>query len=541
MKTHIKKFITPNPLKGALPQHNAHFCYTNSPFRGQGGRLPIYAILLIFLFGCNDFLTEEPQSVLVQDYFYTSPERINEGIMGCYAGLAALTQNEWLLTELRSDNTWQYSTGSSNVNRVAQTNISLFRPFASMSEVQAYWQQAFSDISNINGVLLSVKDNKYVSQEPLRAQYEGELRFLRALHYYKLTSLYGDMFAVTTQLAPAEALSLTRRPIAEIYNDIIIPDLQIAITDLPSQYSTTDAGRATKWAAEALLAQAYMMLGGSANLALAKPLLEDLMTASPHGLLPKYSDVFSTTNEMNKEIIFAVRYSRTPQGLGSSFTNLFAAENSGADVVAVGQSYGYNTPTNEIMNLFKVDSTTDQRISTCFQIYAKKATPIPYVSKFIDPNIIFASNGENDWPEIRYADVVLLYAEILAQDGGYATANQYVNQIRTRAGIDPVLAYTSPTEALDAVYAERRLELAFEDKRWFDLLRMVTSYNDPNKPMDILRTHVFVTDWDEMYSKYTSQPLPVASDFTNGKLLLPIPQYEINVNPNIPQNSAYAN
>ena len=504
--------------------------------------LPIVAGLLLLLSGCNDFLTEVPQSKLMQDFFYTSPERINIGVMGCYSGLATLTQNEWLLTEQRSDNAWQYNTGSSNINRIAQTNISLFRPFATMSEVQTYWQQAFQNISNINAVLPSVADNKYVTQETLRAQYEGELLFLRALHYYKLTSLYGDMFKVTTPLAPSEALMLTRRPVAEVYNDIIIPDLKAAIADLPTQYSTTNVGRATKWAAEALLAQAYMMLGGSANLALAKPLLQDLMNAPQLGLLPNYSDIFSTSgaNEMNKEIVFAVRYSRTQQGLGSPFSNLFAAENSGTDIVKVGQSYGYNTPTNEIMNLFYTDSA-DLRIPSCFQIYAKKATPIPYISKFIDPSITLASNGENDWPEIRYADVVLLYAEVLAQDGGYATANQYVNQIRSRAGLKPVPAYTSPTEALDAVYAERRKELAFEDKRWFDLLRMATSYNNPDKPMNVLRTHVFVTDWEEMYSKYTAQPLPAQSDFTTGRLLLPVPQYELNVNPSVPQNPAYAN
>jgi hypothetical protein len=183
----------------------------------------------------------------------------------------------------------------------------------------------------------------------------------------------------------------------------------------------------------------------------------------------------------------------------------------------------------------------DQRRLVCIQVYDKKATPIPYVAKFIDTDIIFANNGENDWPEIRYADVVLLYAEVLAQDGNYATANQYVNQIRNRAGIELMQPFTSSIQALDSVYAERRLELAFEDKRWFDLLRMATSYNDPNKPMDVLRTHVFVTDWETMYSQYTAQPVPSQSDFTTGKLLLPIPQYELNVNPSISQNPAYAN
>jgi hypothetical protein len=130
----------------------------------------------------------------------------------------------------------------------------------------------------------------------------------------------------------------------------------------------------------------------------------------------------------------------------------------------------------------------------------------------------------------------------LAQDGNQAIVHQYINKIRDRAGIlTPAPVFISSGEALDAVYAERRLELAFENQRWFDLLRMIKSYNNPNKPMNILKTHVFVTDWDEMYSKYNARPVPNELDFTTERLLLPIPQYEINVNPNVSQNPAYAN
>jgi hypothetical protein len=119
----------------------------------------------------------------------------------------------------------------------------------------------------------------------------------------------------------------------------------------------------------------------------------------------------------------------------------------------------------------------------------------------------------------------------LAQDpAGYATAHIEVNKVRTRAGVDPLPAFTSTTEALDAVYKERRLELAFENQRWFDLLRMNKSYGDPDKAMTILKTHHFVTDWALLYSKYSPILPPIESFFINDRLLLPIPQTEIDTN-----------
>ena len=152
-----------------------------------------------------------------------------------------------------------------------------------------------------------------------------------------------------------------------------------------------------------------------------------------------------------------------------------------------------------------------------------------------------ANQSENDWIVLRYADIVLMHAEIMAQDGNFASAHNDVNKTRVRAGLAPLVAFTSPATALDAVYKERRLEFAFENQRWFDLLRMNTSYGDPEKAIGILKTSVFVTDWAVLYSLYNPIVPPTQNYFTTGRLLLPIPQQEIDANDKlkIKQNADY--
>jgi hypothetical protein len=193
------------------------------------------------------------------------------------------------------------------------------------------------------------------------------------------------------------------------------------------------------------------------------------------------------------------------------------------------------------MTLFKSD-VKDTRADACFRTWQKTpTTAIPYISKYTDASMTLSLQSENDWPVIRYADILLLYAEILAQDGNFAAAHIEVNKVRARAGVDPLPEFTSPTEALDAVYKERRLELAFENQRWYDLLRMNMSYNDPDKAMSILKTHTFITDWLLLYSKYSPILPPIESFFINERLLLPIPQTEIDINNElvIPNNPSY--
>jgi len=510
--------------------------------------------VLTLLTSCKEFIVDEPQSKLVQDGFYKDQMTINEGIIGCYAGMANILTDEWRFTENRSDNGCVNSIGTGSQPRVDLTDIKFFRTPTSQPTLYNFWYKYFQNIMNINSILPSVATGQpYVTSQAQRAQYEGELLLMRGYHYYTLTALWGDMFKITKVVTLDEAKTYDRRPVAEIYKDIIIPDLTKAAAQLPSSYSSSsDLGRVTKWAAKGLLAKAYMTLGGSANLALAKGLLEEIINSNQHSLLATgitvagaqltpFASVFDVSNEMNKEIIFAVRYLGGSTGIGSPYWTLFSPDGTANLFLKVGTPGGHQNPTPEFIKLASTDPL-DTRTGTSYRIYKKNAnTTIYYPSKYIDPNMTQANQSENDWIVLRYADIVLLHAEIFAQDGNFATAHNDVNKIRVRAGVAPLVAFTSPTVALDAVYNERRLEFFYENHRWFDLLRMNSSYGNPEKAISILKTSVFVTDWAVLYSLYNPIVPPTQNYFTTGRLLLPIPQQEIDSNDKlkIPQNADY--
>lgn len=510
----------------------------------------IIALLGMLTFSaCDNLITDKPQSILTQVDFYTTPTRINQGIMGCYAGMSNIKDDEWRFTEIRSDNTCVSSYGTGQTDRADICDLKFFRTSTSQTGLLNFWYKFFQNISNVNAILPFVTSGQtYVSIETQRAQYEGELLFIRAFHYYTLVNLWGDMFKVTKVIGPTEAKTITRSPVSEIYNEIIIPDLIKAANQLPVSYSTNDVGRITKWAAKSLLAKTYMMIGGDANLTLAKGLLEEVLAAPQHGLLTDkgastsaFANVFNITNEMNKEIIFAVRYKGGALGIGSPFWGTFAPEGSANQFLKIGTPIGNNNPTPDIMSLLSADPK-DTRSDASFRIWKKSTTAnIQYISKYIDPNMTQALQGENDWIEIRYADIVLLYAEVLAQQNNFPAALQEVNLIRSRAGVSPYISFDSKTEALDSVYTERRKELAFENQRWFDLLRMGKAYGDPEKAINILKTSIFVTDWTLLYSLYSPILPPTSGNFTTDRLLLPIPQQEIDTNNDlvIPQNTSY--
>ena len=502
--------------------------------------LIITLLLVIALFtSCEDFLKDEPESVMTSVDFYTTPERIEGGILGCYFGMKAVIDYEWIYTELRSDNACVAQVNSGSSERTYQASCQDFSISPSEESLRLYWYYTYQNISNINLVLPAVQDNAFITSEELRAQYDAELRFMRAHHYFTLVTLFGDVFKVTDVTGPDDALKITRSSELEIYNDIIIPDLKIAAEGAPSSQAGDDVGRITKWAAKGLLAKAYMQLGGAENLAMAKTLLEEFVIAesSPHGLLPTVEEVFDISREMNSEIIFAIRFKRIA-GNGSPFFGEFAAADQPYFPVGTSGGQGNNNPTFELMSQFASD-TADSR-NNFVGVYTSNRN-YPYHLKYQDWSIFDADYGENDWIVLRYADIVLLYAEVLAQDGNHANAHTYVNIIRERAGKTLVAApFTSKTMALDSVYHERKLELAFENHRWFDLLRMNTSYSNPNKAMDILREHTFETDWRLLYRNYQKIDVPDESNFINERLILPIPQDELDANPGvISQNPSY--
>ena len=479
--------------------------------------ITLLSVLLVT--SCNDLITDKPESKLNQVGFYNSPLSIQYGIMGCYSGMQQVIVDEWKYTENRTDNSCVANSGTGTTRRVDYCDIRFFRTPTSQPLLLGFWYNHFANIMNCNAVLPAVaKGQTYIPTETLRAQYEGELLFIRAYHYFSLINLWGDMFKVTSIIDKDQAKTLKRLPVDSIYAELIMPDLKKAAAQLPDNkttattYSSNDIGRVTKWAAEGILAKAYMTRNHPNDLDSALVLINDIINNSPHGLittgivsggvqLSAYSSIFDISNEMNKEIIFAIRFKGGTSGLGSPFWSSFAPDGSPTGLfLKVGTPGGDNNATTDLINTFKADTTAgikNIRYHQTLIMYGKKATSlIGAPSKWVDPTIQQVNQGENDWIVLRFADILLLRAEINAQRGAGDLGLADVNTIRARAGVTQYTAATfgTGTAALDKVYLERRLELAFEDTRWFDLLRMNQSYGDPNKALTILKTEVFTTD-----------------------------------------------
>jgi hypothetical protein len=264
-------------------------------------------------------------------------------------------------------------------------------------------------------------------------------------------------------------------------------------------------------------------------------LLTDVKDNSGFGLQPTYSGVFSISNEMNSEILFTVRYKAGGFGLGSSFGNEFAAELSGSAIIN-GSGKGYNFPTNDFDTLSNGDPL---RKSTSMDRFINGNSIRLYVKKFLS-QVVLTNDGESDWPIMRYSDVLLMLAE--AQ--GYSPSSiALINQVRSRAGLGPLSSAVNSVAAFErALSDERRLEFAFENQRFFDLLRFNATLTTITAESE-MKAH-FTREFPRHYAQYPSPALTLQqllNNVTPERMLLPIPQHEIDTNTQlvIEQNPGY--
>jgi hypothetical protein len=310
-------------------------------------------------------------------------------------------------------------------------------------------------------------------------------------------------------------------------------------------FATSNAGnnlgKVNAWTAKALQAKVLLTLNRKSE---ASTILDDVIANSGYGLITSgitpYADVFSVNSEMNREILFAVRYKAGGLGLGSPWPNTFAPELSGTAVVN-GDGDGFNTGTIELENSY---ATADNRKAFTLGIWSTGNNRRVYPKKHITP-VTLLDDGESDWPVIRYADVILMQAEAK----GYSPESiALINQTRARAGLSaaPLTLVNVPTPQsfADSLAKERRLEFAFENVRWFDMLRYKTTLPEITEDaVARIKSH-YAYMYSSHYGKYPS-PVPslavIQGYITTNKLLLPIPQREIDNNSKIviPQNPGY--
>jgi len=464
-------------------------------------------VITLMLGACsNDFIELTPPSNLNSNTFYKTQQDINQATLSAYASLRTLYNGSFYrLGEIRSDNTtYSWLAGNPANEKGIDEFASPLLPENTF--LQDCWDDSYHTVLRCNLVLGRSDAATFTSgSEHLRAQYKAEASFVRALTYFWLNRVFGGqaqngqllgVIKVDKEISPQESYQLGRAPLEEIY-DLIVADLQFAESNLPTSYSGSDKGRATKGAATALLGKVYMTMAGYPlnkgneyyNLAIEK--FKQVIENSSYELVSRYDNLFHVDNKNSVESLFEIQYMKgSPKGdTGSPWNNNFAPRFSNKEVVLVGDKSGQNAPTQDMSNAYetgdprKYVSMRDGWINAQTGVFERDK----YVRKYYDVATSGSDNG-NNWIELRLADLYLLYAEALVRTGGdKATALTYVNKIRERARNTPgdpdierpagLLAdyklsdFSNDQQLLLAIEQERRVELAFENHRWFDLVR----------------------------------------------------------------------
>jgi len=480
--------------------------------------------------GCTkDYLDLTPTSSVTTVNFYRTQ---TDAIQATTAAYSQLQQNGffnyslWAIGDVMSDNTYLGGGGAADGIEFQQLDNFTIPPTNPLTT--SHWQRGYLAIGECNEVLLRVPNINM--DATIKNRCLGEAEFLRALYYFYLVRAFGDIPLVTTPAATAsEAANLTRTPTAQVYAQIV-KDLQDAITKLPSSYSGDDLGRATKWAATGLLAKVYLTQGDMAN---AATQARAVIAGSGKSLWPNFASNFQVENENGQESLFEVQFKNgltqyTTDGPGSVMNEFWGARFFGNPYVVSSGGYGFNVPEKDLVAGYGAGDT--RRAASLF------APGDAYPDGQIQPaSLVGNPNGYsirkqyvgrtnvNNWdsplnfPVLRLSEMYLILAEAAGPTAEGLTA---VNTVRRRAYGLPLtaaapavdLTATSTANFKAAVIQERRLELAFEDDRWYDLKRTGT-----------------------LVSTLRAQGKAV-QEFNN---LLPIPQAEINVNSNLTQNPGY--
>lgn len=474
---------------------------------------------------CSETLDLQPISDIGAADYYSNAEEINLAVIGIYNSMYTMLDKEFVLTELRSDNTYMSPRNSETAN-VPYRQVDRFVLTSQNIYVEDYWRACYRTISLANNVITQID---VVDDADLANRYEAEARFFRAHAYFNLVRLWGGVFIVTEPVSGSEAKTMDRSTEAEVYN-LIMSDLEFAAINLPNAATRSELGRLTNWAAKVELGKAYLTLGGSQNIASAESLLSDVVYNSQFYMLGSYTDVFDVGNEYNSEILFAVRYQSGSVGLGAPFANYFSPLQSD-DYVVTGSGDELNVPCTSMSNAYAVgDLRKDVSMADNWIGFNGQVNEYRYVKKY---NSVYTTvdDAGNDWPIIRFTDAMLLLAEAMNENSGpTADALDLLNQVHERAGLTAYEMIDVPTyfEFKLALEKERKLEFAFENQRWFDLLRT-------GRALTVMNSH-FATE--DQYND-PADPQFFTGPIEEFQLLLPIPQYEIDLNPSIAQNIGY--
>jgi len=453
----------------------------------------LYIILLsaLVLMSCGeDFLDLQPESVAdIKDIYKTETDFI-QAMIGAYDELQSAGQygrNFHYLFDTRAELVGESTAGFQDG---IYYEVDRFLLRSENPLIQQTWASLYTGINRSNLIIEKLNESSVLAST--KRNLNAEARFIRALSYFNIVRLWGAAPLVTKTISPDEALEVTRNSQVAIYN-FIIAELDQIREILPATYDAAYAGRATRHAASSLLGKVYLENKDYQN---ASIVLKEVIDAGVFELQPTFSDVFPVQNEMNAEIIFAVRWKRLVEE-----TNLF---------------FGRATlPVTLSASFLDSFDANDQRLSSS-EIGTVGSYSVPV--KFIDPA---GSDGKTglDFPVLRYADVLLMYAEALNETSFQPAGEAFeaLNNVRVRAGLSALTSATVSDQQSfrNTLLEERKKELIYEGHAWFDLIRLGDA---KTQILEVLGLTI-----------------------TDGQFIYPIPQSEINrIGSNkFQQNEAY--
>lgn len=402
---------------------------------------------------CGDsFFDLEPASSVTIDKVYKTASDYNVAVIGCYAKLQSQVNFYTECCEYRSD---YLSLGAPTAGTQDRYDIDHFTEKPSNGILSSYWANFNNNVYRCNLLLDQIDGANFA--ENLKKQYKGEAMFIRALNYFNMYRIWGGVPATKHVVSAAEALKVARYSDEQMF-DLIAGDLKEIVDNnyLPETYSSADMGRATSGAAKALLGKVYLTFHKWTE---AKDILSQLI--GKYQLVSPIAQVFDVDNKNNNEIIFAVHFNKEIEGEGHSYW--YNLTNASDD-------------TNQTSSLLNTFPTGDDRKDLITYVQVEKNVRL--MNKFYDTKSPTFKTVGNDQILLRYADVLLMYAEALneiqydASEGSLAL--KYLNAVRQRAGISNLTVKQLPTQEKfrKGILVERQREFPYEGQRWFDLVRM---------------------------------------------------------------------
>ncbi|MDO6810506.1 RagB/SusD family nutrient uptake outer membrane protein [Zobellia galactanivorans] len=455
----------------------------------------LIVVMTLVVTSCEKELIQNPNTSKVADNFYTNETELEEAVNAVFATLQLTGVYNTAMPavgELPGEDAYDETPANDGGVYGMLDDFNVIPQSELIADV---WEDSYQGIQRANIVINRIQDIEF-AEEATKDARKGEMLFIRAMLYFNLVRTFGDVPLVIDEVAnPQDYFGQTRTPVSEVYLQII-SDLDEAVGLLPVR-NDDNKGRVVKTAAQTLLGKVYLTLKDYAK---AKSYLDAVVESKSHKLIAA-DQVFSLENELNDELIFVVQYASglSSNTEGSDAYRMFNPTGRVEENMTGTKGHGVLKP-----DFYALYTEADARKD----VYVKTLeSGLAFNNKIAVPTTVVADSN-SDWVVLRYADVLLMLAEIENELGNGAEAIDYLDEVRNRANLGDYTGATDKESVFGEIDLQRRLELVWEGHRWFDLLRQGRA-----------KSVLGITD--------------------DSKLLLPLPASQIAADPALIQNPGY--